>query len=51
VSGGIRNDGEGPTEVSIYVFTMNPIDCLRPSIPVRMAEPFVAVEMVESEHR
>ena len=40
MSGGIRNDGEGPTEVSVYVFTMNRIDRLRPSIHASIAEAF-----------
>ncbi|MFT5325955.1 MAG: hypothetical protein ACI8P0_003829 [Planctomycetaceae bacterium] len=50
VSGGIRNDGEGPTEVSVYLFTTNPIDRLRLPMIWRIAEAFLAIEMIGIEH-
>lgn len=50
MSGGIRNDGEGPTEVSVYLFTTNPIDRLRLPMIWRIAEAFLAIEMIGIEH-
>lgn len=50
MSGGIRNDGEGPAEVSVYEFTMNANDLLRYTIPVSIAQTFKANELIAIEH-
>ncbi len=51
MSGGIRNDGEGPAEVSVDEFTMNANDRLRYTIPVSIAQTFKAIELIATEHR